>query len=376
MRTGTVVGITLAGVVALGCIGTMVLALLLPAVQGARESARRMQCGNNIRQLVLGLQNYHDTFGVLPYGARTRTTGPALDQPSWGSSWLLATLPFCESSPDFEQIIQADQAATENDYISTALWQIANNRRFRYMICPSSPFSQMQTLAGYNLCLPSYAGIMGATNDPSLTDQHGRIVAGPYGGFAAGNGMLLINQCPSISDCVDGDAFTIVVSEVSDYYYTDARERRITAMSVGNAGEGAKNEAGWLAGTNLGIVDVPQDLPRSLRPATETPPGSGRYATFVFQGGPAIPPDSVLNLVTIHHPLGSNNRGGTGDPAPDWGAQGIGRCGLNNPILSAHPSGAMVGFLDGHVQFMTKRGSLEVLKKLANRDDGGGELVP
>jgi prepilin-type processing-associated H-X9-DG protein len=370
MRTGTIIGITLGGVAALGCMGMIMLALLLPAVQAAREAARRMQCGNNVKQLSLGLQNYHDTFMYLPNGARTRTTGPTYDQPSWGSSWLTATLPFCEG-PDFDQINAATDA--ENDYISTAVWQVENGRKIKYMLCPSSPLPEMQLLGGNQLCLPSYAGIMGATDDPGLTDKMGRIVAGPYGGFAAGNGVLLINESLTFAAVTDGTANTFMVGEVSDYYYTDARARRIPAMSVSDAGDGPKNEAGWLAGTNLGIIDAPEDYPKELLPV-QTPPGSGRYATFVFKNGPAIPADRVLNLITIHHPVGSNNRRGPGDSAPNWGTQGIGRCGLNNPLLAAHPAGAMIGFMDGHVQLLTKQTSPEIQKKLASRDDGG--LLP
>ena len=51
--------------------------------------------------------------------------------------------------------------------------------------------------------------------------------------------------------------------------------------------------------------------------------------------------------------------------------ESVPRCGLNNPLLSAHPAGAMIGFMDGHVQLLTKQASLDVQKKLSQRDDGG-----
>jgi prepilin-type N-terminal cleavage/methylation domain-containing protein len=94
--------------VVIAIIGVLV-ALLLPAVQAAREAARRMQCGNNVKQLSLGLQNYHDTFLSLPYGARARShTGTT----NWGSSWLVATLPFCEHRRSSERLCVEHHASS------------------------------------------------------------------------------------------------------------------------------------------------------------------------------------------------------------------------------------------------------------------------
>ena len=87
--------------VVIAIIGVLV-ALLLPAVQAAREAARRMQCSNHLKQIGLGLQNYHDTFQSLPYGARARfvnTSGTNPAGQSWGPNWYVAILPFCEQKP-------------------------------------------------------------------------------------------------------------------------------------------------------------------------------------------------------------------------------------------------------------------------------------
>jgi type II secretory pathway pseudopilin PulG len=79
-------------------------ALLLPAVQAAREAARRSQCSNNLKQIGLGLQNYHDTNKVFPavaiFGAWPGTTPPA----GRHHTWLAAILPHMEQGPLYNQI--------------------------------------------------------------------------------------------------------------------------------------------------------------------------------------------------------------------------------------------------------------------------------
>src|SRR5262245_27551282 len=77
--------------VVIAIIGILV-ALLLPAVQAAREAARRMSCANNCKQLGLALHNYEGTFGLFP-PSRIDVSPPVFQQ-----SWQSLTLPFYEQS--------------------------------------------------------------------------------------------------------------------------------------------------------------------------------------------------------------------------------------------------------------------------------------
>ena len=74
--------------VVIAIIGILV-ALLLPAVQAAREAARRMQCANNLKQLGIALHNYHSTFGQFPLQAGSH---PGYED----CSYLVGLLPFLE----------------------------------------------------------------------------------------------------------------------------------------------------------------------------------------------------------------------------------------------------------------------------------------
>ncbi|MFI4874195.1 MAG: type II secretion system protein, partial [Blastopirellula sp. JB062] len=82
--------------VVIAIIGVLI-ALLLPAVQAAREAARRSQCSNNLKQMGLALHNFHDTFGRFPPGASDNSTpfGNGYTSPG-GHSWMAYSMPFLE----------------------------------------------------------------------------------------------------------------------------------------------------------------------------------------------------------------------------------------------------------------------------------------
>jgi len=127
----------------------ILIALLLPAVQAARESARRMTCSNKLRQLGIATHNYHDAFKSLPsynYGPDNR------DPDTWGMSFglakystFVALLPFMEMSALFEQFQEQDRDISHLWHptaISDAMFGGPNpilNASMPMLVCPSDP---------------------------------------------------------------------------------------------------------------------------------------------------------------------------------------------------------------------------------------------
>src|SRR5262245_60446709 len=101
--------------VVIAIIGVLV-ALLLPAVQSAREAARRSQCANNLKQLALGIHSYADTWQKMPSACMGGITG-ATDDDGW--SWATAILPFVEQQALFMQLNpQGEQLLLPNYFAS------------------------------------------------------------------------------------------------------------------------------------------------------------------------------------------------------------------------------------------------------------------
>ncbi|MDR1484809.1 MAG: DUF1559 domain-containing protein [Planctomycetaceae bacterium] len=103
-------GFTLVELLVVIAIIGILIALLLPAVQAAREAARRMQCSNNEKQIVLGMHNYHDSFEVFPRGGHEH----------FYTTWAVQLLPFIEKTQffdTFESVASTGTAAIVDDTV-------------------------------------------------------------------------------------------------------------------------------------------------------------------------------------------------------------------------------------------------------------------
>jgi type II secretory pathway pseudopilin PulG len=276
-------------------------ALMLLGIGSAREAARQMQCSNHLKQIGLGLQNYHDTFQSLPYGARARciskgsenTCDDSKMRQGWGPSWLMAILPFTMATPlpdlleaaaEFGPHAQAGAWATEVTTRSVGCVGFhIDNRKIAWMLCPSSPLPQMEILRGSTFptsVVPSYVGISGATNHganqlsteipfmekrvkpgPAPTDNPANANGGanPAGSQQAWGGLLTVNESYGMAAVKDGTSNTMVVAEKSDYFFSlhtrnnSGTRLRIDA-SFDNGGTGPMTGGWWWLGTDNGYT--------------------------------------------------------------------------------------------------------------------------
>jgi prepilin-type N-terminal cleavage/methylation domain-containing protein len=156
--------------VVIAIIGVLV-ALLLPAVQAAREAARRSQCNNNLKQIALGCLNFESTFKRLPRGS----SYSAIKDPSPGT-WVRDVLPYIEAG-NVSDAIDPNKHMTDTSINSSGVsnLHIAQTTVLPVFICPSDPIAQSPILenrrqSGHN---PTpcqglwYKGSMG----PTIPDQ-------------------------------------------------------------------------------------------------------------------------------------------------------------------------------------------------------------
>jgi prepilin-type N-terminal cleavage/methylation domain-containing protein/prepilin-type processing-associated H-X9-DG protein len=217
MRHATRRAFTLIELLVVIAIIAILIGLLLPAVQKVRESAARAKCANNLKQIALGLHNYHDVNLHMPpgYVATSATDDPNFDcAPGWG--WASFILPYLEQNALYSQIATAVNNNISMTSSTTVASAIATSiptficpsdvvqGSFAVRSLPSSPIyplyyhdtSSSTTMAGPS----SYAACVGRDED---SDADG----------VTGSGVFYCNSKTRISDITDGTSQTLMVGE-------------------------------------------------------------------------------------------------------------------------------------------------------------------
>ena len=184
----------------------ILISLLLPAIQQAREAARRMQCKNNLAQLSLALQNYAIAHQVLPPGC-VNATGPIRhEEKGYHYSWIVQLLPYIEEGNAFRKF-----DFTESVYAKQHVPIITHS--IPVLRCPSTMTSGWTT---------NYVGCHDARETPIDVDN---------------NGVLFLNSSVSFRDITDGRSHTIFLGET-----------------------GAPGALGWASGTNATLRNAGEPI--------------------------------------------------------------------------------------------------------------------
>lgn len=349
--------------VVIAIIGVLV-ALLLPAVQAAREAARRMSCSNNLKQLGVAVHNFHDIKNRLPPGGAVdqapefglHPTGTA-----WGSSWFVYILPYMEQNPLFEKFDFAGGsgwggAAGPPATGDTVHNPIANRIIIPAYFCPSSPLDKMclgVRTSGHLTMAPSYVGIGGAVpsafpTGSAFTETRRFLPASGAGcctgGIESGGGTFISSGRLNFAHLQDGTSNVMIASEVSNWL-RDVNNQQNDFRS--------QRQHGFIIGTS-----------RNRPPNVNEGNGTGDRRTF--------------NFASIRYPINYYTKAVDGLPVGgDCGNLGVCQnASTNIPLNSAHPGGVMILLGDGSVRFLPQTVSLFVLAQMATRDDGLATQIP
>ena len=248
-------GFTLVELLVVIAIIGVLIALLLPAVQQAREAARRMQCTNNLKQIGLSLHNYHDTYGsfpsliIPPQDIRGSANQVNSLDPAWG--WQAFLLPFIEQSALHEQarIGRGSRPLDHPDQFRTVI---------NGYMCPSDPGPEIDSndsmwnrlMGTSNTHLYAAKSNYVANNDHETTVRDENDPDHPR----RPTGMFWRNSSVSFRDITDGTSNTIAVGERA---YRPDNTNASAAVWLGAADSDHNNDWGYdTAGTGHSPINL------------------------------------------------------------------------------------------------------------------------
>jgi prepilin-type N-terminal cleavage/methylation domain-containing protein/prepilin-type processing-associated H-X9-DG protein len=231
-------GFTLVELLVVIAIIGVLIAMLLPAVQAAREAARRMTCSNNFKQIGIALHNYHDTNQAFPMEGTipTNNTAPTATAPYGGYYFGITVrlLPFIEQEQLFSQFTMGNYlttsvfGATDGGTSLSDAFYLSKTVMPSWYLCPSMPMKKNRLSVGGNAGTPRYegltaftthyfgiAGSIGVRSDGTVYEPLYATPATASDSLVAKNGFFYPNSETTFSSLTDGTSNTFAFSEIA-----------------------------------------------------------------------------------------------------------------------------------------------------------------
>jgi prepilin-type N-terminal cleavage/methylation domain-containing protein/prepilin-type processing-associated H-X9-DG protein len=346
-------GFTLIELLVVIAIIAVLIALLLPAVQAAREAARRAQCINNLKQVGLGLHNYHQAYDSFPGGALSTSTaaGVVTGTGVWSvQARLLAGLEqsVVYNAANFNLCVFSDSySCYANSTVAMA--------KLNVFLCPSSP------PANWSLHYVPYTG-----NAPGVSYFAS---AGSTLNFAAGtaataggppNGVFQFGGGPiGLRDIQDGSSTTIGFGE---WKLGDGNTSLLSLPSDAAYAGANSFPAGITAGTPLTVASLLTWMATCTNNLSATSTGNFSWVGEDWAFG--FPSSALGNVVLAPNAKYSNCIAGAAGGLPNPAVMGL---------SSFHSGGANILMCDGSVRFLKDSINVPTVWALASR--ASGEVV-